>query len=58
MFAARTSDWKLIYNSTANEYELYHLSEDPEEENNLDGSGESMEGRLKKSLQKHFSIKR
>ena len=56
MFAARTSDWKLIYNSTANEYELYHLSEDPEEENNLDGSGESMEERLKKSLQKHFRI--
>ena len=56
MFAARTSDWKLIYNSTANEYELYHLSEDPEEENNLDGSGESMEEKLKKSLQKHFRI--
>ncbi len=48
----RTSNWKLILNEYDNTKELYNLKSDPEEKNNLIGTGNEMEEFLWKELEK------
>jgi arylsulfatase A-like enzyme len=47
----RTSDWKLIFNEYNNTKELYNLQLDPDENNNLIGTGEKIEELLWFELQ-------
>ena len=47
----RTSDWKLIFNEYNNTKELYNLQLDPDENNNLIGTGEKIEELLWIELQ-------
>ena len=46
----RTSEWKLIFNEYNDTKELYNLSVDPDENNNLIGKNENMEQVLWKKL--------
>jgi arylsulfatase A-like enzyme len=58
----RTGDWKIIWNATndpdwkkvsnnkTDSFELYHLSQDPEETQNLIGRGLAIEAELKQAL--------
>jgi len=46
----RTSKWKLIFNEHNNTKELYDLENDPNEENNLSGSGFEIEDTLWQKL--------
>ena len=50
--SVRTSKWKLIYNTYDDSKELYNLENDPNEENNLVGSGYEIEQKLWNELQK------
>lgn len=50
--SVRTSKWKLIYNQHNNTKELYDLENDPQEENNLFGTGLSIEKTLWNELEK------
>ena len=50
--SVRTSKWKLIYNQYDNTKELYDLEKDPNEEQNLIGTGEEIEIKLWHELQK------
>jgi len=54
----RTPVWKLIYNFTDNNYELYNLSIDPKEINNLAGKEPEQFKILKGNLDKWMSRKR
>ncbi|MDB9721942.1 sulfatase-like hydrolase/transferase [Nitrosopumilus sp.] len=47
----RTSKWKLIFNEYNNTKELYNLQLDPNENNNLIGTGEKIEKKLWAELQ-------
>jgi len=47
----RTSKWKLIFNEHNNTKELYDLQNDPNEENNLSGTGLEIEKTLWEKLQ-------
>jgi len=53
----RTSQWKLILNEYNDAKELYNLESDPDENKNLIGTGEKMEGILWEEL-KHLINKR
>lgn len=46
----RTEDWKLIYNTKKNEYELYNLRDDPQELKNLVGTEKTQFRFLKDEL--------
>ena len=50
--SVRTSKWKLIFNEYNNTTELYDLENDPNEENNLAGTGLEIESFLWNELQK------
>jgi arylsulfatase A-like enzyme len=50
----RTTDWKLIYNKETNNYELYDLKSDPDEQNNLIDTQPEIAARLKFSLAQHI----
>jgi len=50
--SVRTSKWKLIYNQYDNTKELYDLEKDPNEEQNLIGTGKEIEIKLWQQLQK------
>ena len=51
--AVRTSKWKLIFNEYNNTKELYDLENDPDENNNLAGTGLKIEDLLFIELKKH-----
>ena len=51
--AIRTSKWKLIFNEYNNTKELYDLENDPDENNNLAGTGLKIEDLLFIELKKH-----
>ena len=48
----RTNEWKLIYNKTSKEKELYNLQNDKEEKNNLIGKEAEIEKHLFEEIQK------
>ena len=50
--SVRISKWKLIYNQYDNTKELYDLEKDPNEEQNLIGTGKEIEIKLWHELQK------
>ena len=50
LFSVRNDSWKLIYNKTVDEYELYNMILDPEELNNLIGTHKEIEKYLKKLI--------
>lgn len=50
----RTGEWKLIYNTTTNQRELYHLTEDPNEMENLWGRYPEIQEKLWLRLQEHL----
>ncbi len=50
--SVRTSKWKLIYNEYNNTKELYDLEKDPDENENLIGTGLEIESKLWKELEK------
>ena len=47
----RLSEWKLILNEHNNTRELYHLVNDPDENENLSGTGLEIEDRLFEKLE-------
>ena len=47
LFSVRNNSWKLIYQKTVDEYELYDLIHDPEENKNLFGTNQEIEHYLK-----------
>jgi len=51
--AVRTSKWKLIFNEYNNTKELYDLENDPDENNNLVGTGLKIENLLFTELKKY-----
>jgi len=52
--AVRTPKWKLIFNEHNNTKELYDLKNDPDENNNLAGTGLKIENLLFTELKKHI----
>jgi arylsulfatase A-like enzyme len=50
LFSVRNDSWKLIYQKTVDEYELYDLINDPEERDNLIGTNQEIEQSLKKLI--------
>ena len=52
--AVRTPKWKLIFNEYNNTKELYDLKNDPDENNNLAGTGLKIENLLFTELKKHI----
>ncbi len=50
IFCIKSSDYKLIFNSHINEWQMYNLKEDPEEKNNIIGSNSKIEENLKNQL--------
>ena len=50
----RTSRWKLIINEYDGSRELYDLKSDPDEKNNLSGTGLDIEEVLWKEIQQYF----
>ena len=50
LFSVRNNSWKLIYQKTVDEYELYNIINDPEERNNLIGTNKEIEQSLKKLI--------
>jgi len=50
----RTQEWKLIYNTTTKERELYNLEKDPEELDNLAGKGPKGESYLWSMMEEHL----
>ena len=52
--AVRTPKWKLIFNEYNNTKELYDLKNDPDENNNLVGTGLKIENLLFAELKKHI----
>ena len=52
VFGVRTDKWKLVYNSTNKQRELYNLEKDPEEKNNLAGKEPDIEKFLWVELKK------
>ena len=50
LFSVRNDSWKLIYQKTVDEYELYDIIHDPEELNNLFGTHKEIEQYLKKLI--------
>ena len=50
LFSVRNNSWKLIYQKTVDEYELYNIINDPEESNNLIGTNQEIEQSLKKLI--------
>ena len=50
----RTPKWKLIFNEYNNTKELYDLKNDPDENNNLAGTGLKIENLLFTELKKHI----
>lgn len=49
--SVRTDKWKLVYNETNKEKELYDLENDPQEKNNLIGKGLEIENKLWEEIQ-------
>lgn len=54
--SVRIDDWKLIYNTTTKEKELYFLKDDPDENINLSGKGKKVEKVLWKNLVKESNL--
>ena len=52
VFAVRTNKWKLIYNETSKERELYDIESDKEEKNNLAGKKSDVEKSLWEEMTK------
>jgi arylsulfatase A-like enzyme len=50
VFCVKNSNYKLIFNKSSNEWELYNLKNDPKEEENILGKNPSIEDELKKEL--------
>ena len=56
--SARTDKWKLIRNEKGDMMELYDLTADPKELNNLSGSGREVEEELNALLELHMKEQR
>lgn len=54
LFAIRSNQWKYIYNEQTREDELYNLSADPNELQDLAGSRLSIQEKLQAQLEKHL----
>ena len=54
LFSVRNNSWKLIYQKTVDEYELYDLIHDPEENKNLFGTNQEIEHYLKNLIIKQL----
>ena len=54
VFCVRNSKWKLIYNSTTKQRELYDLAADPQEQKNVAGSRPEVEDPLFEKIRRRY----